>query len=36
MALRADLRHDGWGVSEQTIAESMRRQGLVARADQTP
>jgi putative transposase len=26
-----DLRDDGWSVSEKTVAESMRRQGLVAR-----
>ena len=26
-----DLRDDGWTVSEKTVAESMRRQGLVAR-----
>lgn len=29
--LHADLRDDGWKVSEKTVAESMRRQGLVAR-----
>ena len=29
--LHADLRGDGWTVSEKTVAESMRRQGLVAR-----
>ena len=29
--LHADLREDGWTVSEKTVAESMRRQGLVAR-----
>ena len=29
--LHADLRDDGWSVSEKTVAESMRRQGLVAR-----
>jgi putative transposase len=29
--LHADLRDDGWVVSEKTVAESMRRQGLVAR-----
>jgi putative transposase len=29
--LHADLRDDGWAVSEKTVAESMRRQGLVAR-----
>lgn len=29
--LHADLREDGWRVSEKTVAESMRRQGLVAR-----
>ena len=29
--LHADLRDDGWEVSEKTVAESMRRQGLVAR-----
>ena len=28
--LHADLRDDGWTVSEKTVAESMRRQGLVA------
>ena len=27
----ADLRDDGWEVSEKTVADSMRRQGLVAR-----
>lgn len=26
-----DLREDGWTVSEKTVADSMRRQGLVAR-----
>ena len=26
-----DLREDGWRVSEKTVADSMRRQGLVAR-----
>ena len=26
-----DLRDDGWRVSEKTVADSMRRQGLVAR-----
>jgi putative transposase len=26
-----DLRDDGWSVSEKTVAESMRRQGLVSR-----
>lgn len=26
-----DLRDDGWQVSEKTVADSMRRQGLVAR-----
>ena len=26
-----DLRDDGWTVSEKTVADSMRRQGLVAR-----
>lgn len=26
-----DLRDDGWEVSEKTVADSMRRQGLVAR-----
>ena len=29
--LRADLLAEGWKVSEKTIADSMRRQGLVAR-----
>lgn len=29
--LRADLVDDGWKVSEKTVADSMRRQGLVAR-----
>ena len=29
--LHADLRDDGWDVSEKTVADSMRRQGLVAR-----
>jgi putative transposase len=29
--LHADLRDDGWEVSENTVADSMRRQGLVAR-----
>ena len=29
--LHADLREAGWVVSEKTVAESMRRQGLVAR-----
>jgi putative transposase len=29
--LHADLRESGWRVSEKTVAESMRRQGLVAR-----
>lgn len=29
--LHADLRDDGWEVSEKTIADSMRRQGLIAR-----
>ena len=29
--LHADLIEDGWQVSEKTIADSMRRQGLVAR-----
>lgn len=29
--LHADLRDDGWVVSEKTVADSMRRQGLVAR-----
>lgn len=29
--LHADLREDGWAVSEKTVADSMRRQGLVAR-----
>ena len=26
-----DLREDGWTVAEKTVADSMRRQGLVAR-----
>jgi putative transposase len=29
--LHADLRDDGWTVSEKTVAEAMRRQGLIAR-----
>ncbi len=29
--LHADLVDDGWQVSEKTVAESMRRQGLIAR-----
>ncbi len=29
--LWADLRDDGWEVSEKTVADSMRRQGLIAR-----
>ena len=29
--LVADLREAGWTVSEKTVADSMRRQGLVAR-----
>jgi len=29
--LHADLRETGWVVSEKTVADSMRRQGLVAR-----
>ena len=29
--LHADLRDDGWVVSEKTVADSMRRQGLIAR-----
>jgi putative transposase len=29
--LHADLREDGWQVSEKTVADSMRRQGLLAR-----
>jgi putative transposase len=29
--LHADLRDDGWRVTEKTVADSMRRQGLVAR-----
>jgi transposase InsO family protein len=29
--LHADLRADGWTVSEKTVADSMRRQGLIAR-----
>jgi len=29
--LHADLREAGWVLSEKTVAESMRRQGLVAR-----
>jgi hypothetical protein len=28
--LVADLRHPGWEVSEKTVADSLRRQGLVA------
>jgi putative transposase len=27
----ADLREAGWQVAEKTVADSMRRQGLVAR-----
>ncbi|WP_211596864.1 MULTISPECIES: IS3 family transposase [Micrococcales] len=26
-----DLRDDGWTVSEKTVADSMRSQGLIAR-----
>jgi transposase InsO family protein len=29
--LHADLRESGWVVSEKTVADSMRRQGLIAR-----
>ena len=29
--LHADLREDGWVVTEKTVADSMRRQGLIAR-----
>ena len=29
--LHADLRDDGWTLTERTVADSMRRQGLVAR-----
>jgi putative transposase len=29
--LHADLREAGWQVSQKTVADSMRRQGLVAR-----
>jgi len=29
--LHADLRAAGWAVSEKTVADSMRRQGLVVR-----
>lgn len=29
--LHADLLEDGWKVSEKTVADSMRRQGLIAR-----
>ena len=29
--LHADLREGGWTVSEKTVAEAMRRQGLIAR-----
>ena len=29
--LHVDLRDDGWEVNEKTVADSMRRQGLVAR-----
>lgn len=29
--LHVDMRADGWKVSEKTVADSMRRQGLVAR-----
>lgn len=29
--LHADLLDDGWTVSEKTVADSMRRQGLIAR-----
>jgi len=34
--LHADLRAAGWAVSEKTVADSMRRQGLVGAADQAP
>ena len=30
--LHADLREAGWTVSEKTVADSMRRQGLIAPA----
>ena len=30
-----DLREDGWTVSEKTVADSMRRQGLLARSPTT-
>ncbi len=29
--MHADLVDDGWQVSEKTVADSMRRQGLIAR-----
>lgn len=29
--IHADLREEGWTISEKTVAESMQRQGLVAR-----
>ena len=29
--LHADLREVGWAVAEKTVADSMRRQGLIAR-----
>src|SRR4051794_41715027 len=29
--LHADLRAAGWAVAEKTVADSMRRQGLIAR-----
>lgn len=32
--LHADLRADGWKISEKTVAKSMRRQGLVSRHTQ--
>ena len=33
--LHADLREAGWVVSEKTVADSMRRQGLIARMIRT-
>ena len=32
--LHADLRDAGWIVTEKTVADSMRRQGLIARKSQ--